>query len=82
MLERENTLRIAHEYSVGNLVLLVLSGKEVARKLDTPTARPFQVTTVLRNRTVKILPDGYNERVKIQRLRLYVEPVEPVTAKL
>ena len=41
MLERENASRIAHEYCIGNCVLLVLSSKEVACKLDAPTAGPF-----------------------------------------
>ena len=74
MLERENAPCVAHEYSVGNRVLLVLSGDKVARKLDAPTAGPFQVTAVLRNGTVKILRNGYKERVNICRLRPYTKP--------
>ena len=61
---RENALRIAHKYCVGKCSLLMLSGKVVC-KLDVPTAGLFQVTTVLRNRTVKIVWDGYKERVNI-----------------
>ena len=73
-LDRENASRIAHDYSVGDRVLLVLSGDEVKRKLDTPTAGPFRVVAVSRNGTVKILRDGYEERVNIRRLRPYLEP--------
>ena len=39
-LERENTIRIAHKYHIGDRVLLMLSGKEVAHKVDAPTAGP------------------------------------------
>ena len=57
-LERESVLGIAHKYCVSNRVLLVLSSKEVTRKIDAPTTGPFQVTAVLRNGTVKIRQDS------------------------
>ena len=75
-LERENASRVTHEYRVGDRVLLVLKGDEIARKLDSPTAGPFRVTAVSRNGTVKILRDGYKERVNIRRIRPYTEPDE------
>ena len=68
--------RIAHKYRVGDRVLIVLSGDEVARKLEAPTAGPFRVTAVSRNEAVKILRNGYEERVNICRIRPYTEPDE------
>ena len=65
---------MAHKYRVGDRVLLVLSGDEVT--LDAPTEGPFQVTAVSRNGAVKILRNGYEERVNIRRVRPYTTPNE------
>ena len=68
-------MHVAHKYCFSNRVLLVLSGDEVARKLNAPTTGPFWATGMSRNKMVKILWDGYKERVNIQQLRPAINSV-------
>ena len=74
--EWENRARIAHKYSVGDLVLLLRHQHDVHRKLDQPTDRPFKVLWVNKNGTICIRRGGYQETVSIRQIKPYVESIE------
>ena len=54
---------------MGDIVLIVLNGTDVMRKLHQPTEGPYRILHVYENGTVKIQQGGYNEILSIRRLR-------------
>jgi cleavage and polyadenylation specificity factor subunit 1 len=69
---RENSKRIAHNYQVGDKVLLTLPG--IRRKLSTPCEGPFEVIATHTNGTVRIQRGAVSQRVNIRRLTPFYEP--------
>jgi transposase InsO family protein len=69
---RENTNRIDHRYSVGDLVLIRRDrGGEVLGRLARPTHGPFRVIQVFPNGTVIIDRIRFHERINVRRLIPY-----------
>ena len=66
---KENSKRIAHDYSVGDQVLLAKPGK--LNKLQAPRAGPYNVVQVNDNGTVNIQKGVVTQTVNIRRLQPY-----------
>lgn len=69
--ERENRLRISHEYKVGDKVLVQKPG--ILRKLTTPRQGPYQIVQVNTNGTIRIQRGAVTETINIRRVTPYVE---------
>jgi hypothetical protein len=69
---RENAKRIAHNYRIGDKVLLTVPG--IRRKLSSPREGPFEVIATYTNGTVRIQRGAVSQRVNIRRLTPYYEP--------
>jgi transposase InsO family protein len=69
--ERENKSRKAHEYKVGDKILLTDSRKR--SKLAPPREGPYQVERVFTNGTLLIRRGAISERVNIRRVTPYFE---------
>jgi hypothetical protein len=69
--EKENTIRIPHEYKVGDKVLLAKQG--MLRKLSVPRTGPHFVQAVYTNGTLQIKRGSISERVNIRRATPFVE---------
>ena len=67
---RENSKRVAHDYSPGEQVLVTKDGH--FRKLDEPYQGPFPITDVYVNGTVRIQRSAtVSERLNIRRITPY-----------
>jgi hypothetical protein len=64
--ENMNNSQITYEYKVGAQVLLEIPG--ILRKLSTPRTRPYPVTNIYKNGTIKILKGIVSEKVNIRRI--------------
>jgi hypothetical protein len=64
--ENKNKSRIPYEYKVGDQVLVETPG--ILRKLSTPHTRPYPVTNVYKNVTIRIQKGIVSERVNIRRI--------------
>jgi hypothetical protein len=69
--ERENKGRRAHDYNVGDQILLTDSRKK--SKLSPPREGPYQVERVFTNGTLLIRRGAVSERVNIRRVSPYFE---------
>jgi len=69
--KRENATRIAHQYKVGDKVLLAKPG--IIPKLEHPRTGPYEITQVYTNGTVRIRRGILFERVNLRRLTPYYE---------
>ena len=67
--KRENNKRIAHDYKVGDLVLLEKPG--ILPKMSVPRTGPFKVVQVHTNGTVTIKRNAVTERINIWSLTPY-----------
>ena len=68
---QENAKRIAHDYQVGDKVLLETPG--ILRKMSQPRQGPFKIVKVHTNGTVRIRRKNITEQVNIRRLTPYFE---------
>ncbi len=68
---KENKKRLAHEYKVGDKVLLEKGGKQP--KMAAPREGPYEITKVSANGTVSIQKGVVTQRVNIRRLTPYFE---------
>jgi hypothetical protein len=70
---RENKMRIAKDYKVGDQVLIVLDADERRSqpKMDRPTRGPFEVIQVHNNGTVTIDRGNFSETINIRRIKPY-----------
>ena len=70
---KENKSRIPHQYSIGDMVLIVEKSYERAKKskLSSPTEGPYEVIRVYTNGNVRIRRGNYDEDINIRRLRPY-----------
>jgi hypothetical protein len=68
---RENKSRIAHEYSVGDKVLIEKPG--IIPKLSTPRSGPYEVLRVNANGTLRIKRGNVTETINIRRVTPYFE---------
>ncbi|CAB9510525.1 Retrotransposon protein [Seminavis robusta] len=73
--ERENSKRIAHTYSIGDMVSKARPG--ILRKLRRKRDGPFTVTHVYTNGTIRIRQGAISERINIRRVQPFSEPETP-----
>ncbi len=64
---RENSLRVDYDYQVGDQVLVLITSKDITRKLNCPTKGPFMIIQVYINGTVHVQNGAVSERVNIRR---------------
>jgi hypothetical protein len=64
--ERENARRVAHDYQVGDQILLEKPG--LIRKMSQPRTGPYEIVKVHTNGTVRIKRGSITEQVNIRRL--------------
>ena len=71
--EKENKNRKAHEYKVGDLVLLVTPPYERKNeaKISPPTEGPYPITHVYPNGTIRIQRGNFSDKVSIRRVWPY-----------
>ena len=67
--KQENAKRIAHDYQVGDKVLLENPG--ILRKMSQPCQGPFKIVKVHTNGTVRIRHKNITEQVNIHCLMPY-----------
>ena len=67
--ERENKSRIAHEYKVGDQILLTKPGK--IRKHRAPHTGPYKIERVYSNGTIHIRRGQISDRVNLRRVIPY-----------
>ena len=70
---KENSKRLAHEYKIGDLVLIVMKDydRRKARKISSPTEGPYKIVKVSRNGNVRIMRGAFKETMNIRRLKPY-----------
>ena len=68
---RENSLRIHHDYQVGDKVLI--SDNDIHRKLNCPTKGPYSIVQVYTNGTVRVQNGAVTERINIRRCIPYTD---------
>jgi len=67
---QENATRIAHDYQVGDKILLERPG--IIRKMSQPRRGPYKIIKVHTNGTVRIRCGHLTEQVNIRRLTPYI----------
>jgi len=67
--ERENSTRIAHDYHVGDLVLIQKPG--ILPKMEAPREGPYVIAVVHSNGTLTIQKGPVTERINIRRVQPY-----------
>ena len=89
--ERENSLRVDHDYHIGDKVLV--TDNDIHRKLNCPTKGPYNIIQVYTNGTVRVQKGAVTERINIRRCTLYTEthqfggggavgPIYPVLSRI
>jgi hypothetical protein len=70
---QENASRLAHDYKVGDVVLIRRDGRDgdIIRKMSKPSIGPFRIMRVFTNGTVKIQRCRFQETIHIRRLIPY-----------
>jgi hypothetical protein len=69
---RANSKQIDYDYKVGNKVLLTEEG--ILRKAESPySKKPWPITTIHTNGTIKIQCGTKSERLNIQRVTPFTE---------
>lgn len=66
---RENKNRVEYDYKIGDFVLI--SDKDIKRKLDCPTKGPYKINEVHSNGTLLIQRGAVEERINIRRCTPY-----------
>jgi uncharacterized radical SAM superfamily protein len=71
--DKENKNRLIYQYNVRDLVLIVVTPYERAKKakLSSPTKGPYEVLRVYTNGNIRIRRGKYNEDISIRCLRPY-----------
>jgi hypothetical protein len=69
--QRENKTRIAHDYQVGDKVLVDKPG--ILRKMSQPRDGPYEIVKIHTNGTVRILRGNVTEQINIRRISPYHE---------
>ena len=69
--EKENSLRVDHDYAVGDKVLI--TDKDIDRKLNCPTKGPYEVIQIYTNGTVRVKKGVVTERINIRRCTPYTD---------
>ena len=69
--EKENSLRVDHDYAVGDNVLI--TNKDIDRKLNCPTKGPYEIIQVYTNGTVHVKKGVVTERINIRRCTPYTD---------
>ena len=68
--ERENSLRVDHDYHIGDKVLV--TDNDIHRKLNCPTKGPYNIIQVYTNGTVRVQKGAVTERINIHRYTPYL----------
>ena len=68
---RENKSRVDYDYSIHDKILI--TNKDIQRKLDSPTKGPFLVEKVHTNGTVSIKRGAVIERINIRNIKPYFD---------
>ena len=66
---KENSLRVPHDYQVGDKVLV--TDKDIHRKLNCPTKGPYSIVQVYANGTIRVQRGAVTERINIRRCTPY-----------
>ena len=69
---RENSLRVDHDYHIGDKVLV--TDRDIHRKLNCPTKGPYNIIQIYTNGTVRVQRGAVTERINIRRCTPYTEP--------
>ena len=69
---RENSLRVDHDYHIGDKVLV--TDQDIHRKLNCPTKGPYNIIQIYTNGTVRVQRGAVTERINIRRCIPYTEP--------
>jgi len=69
---RENSLRVDHDYHIGDKVLV--TDQDIHRKLNCPTKGPYNIIQIYTNGTVRVQRGAVTERINIRRCTPYTEP--------
>ena len=70
--DRENSLRVDHDYHIGDKVLV--TDNDIQCKLNCPTKEPYNIIQVYTNGTVRVQRGAVTERINIHHCTLYTEP--------
>ena len=66
---KENSLRVSHDYQVGDKVLV--TDKDIRRKLNYPTKGPYSIIQVYTNCTICAQCGAVSERINIRQCTPY-----------
>ena len=66
---KENSLRVPHDYQVGDKVLV--TDKDIQRKLNCPTKGPYSIVQVYTSGTIRVQRGAVTERINIRRCTPY-----------
>ena len=69
--ERENSLRVDHDYHIGDKVLV--TDNDIHCKLNCPTKGPYNIIQVYTNGTVRVQKGALTERINIRHCTPYTE---------
>ena len=69
---RENSLRVDHDYHIGDKVLV--TDRDIHCKLNCPTKGPYNIIQIYTNGTVRVQRGAVTERINIRRCTPYTEP--------
>ena len=68
---QENSLRINHDYKIGDKVLI--TNNDIHRKLNCPTKGPYPIVQTYTNGTVRVQYGAVTERINICRCTPYTD---------
>ena len=68
---RENSLRIHHDYQIGDKVLI--TSNDIHRKLKCPTKGPYPIVQVYSNGTVRVQNGAMTKHINIRRCSPYID---------
>ena len=69
--DKENSLRVDYDYAVGDKVLI--TDKDIDRKLNCPTKGPYEIIQIYTNGTVRVKKGVVTERINIRRCTPYTD---------